>query len=151
LRRFLMLTALVVLAAGCGDSKKAAGTQPSLSHAAYVQQADAACQRADAALASLPQPTAVAQLPSYAKQAADIVADEREQLHALRAPDGDRQKADELSAAMDAVVDVAQGLIVVAGNGDAKEIEAYIAQHRAADTRAKQLAKDLGMTVCAKP
>jgi hypothetical protein len=146
-----MLIAVVLLAAGCGDSKKAAGTTSALSHADYVRQADAACQRAEAALASLPQPAAVAQLPSYAQQAADIVAAEREQLQALRAPDGDRTKADQLGAAMDAVVEVAQGLIVVAGGGDTKEIEAYIAQHRAADTRAKQLAAELGMTVCAKP
>src|SRR5262245_58923670 len=145
-----MLIAVVLLAAGCGDYKKA-GTQPSLRHAEYVQQANAACQRADAALASLAQPTAVAQMPTYAKQAADLVADEREQLRALRAPDVDRTKADELSAAMDAVVDVAQGLIVVAGDGDAKQIEAYIAQHRAADTRAMQLATELGMTLCATP
>ena len=144
-----MLIALVLLAAGCGDAKKTAGTPP-LSHADYVRQADAACQRAEAALASLPQPAGLAQLPSYAKQAADIVGDERQALKGLRAPDGDRPKADELAAAMDAVADVAQGLIVVAGGGDAKEVEAYIAQHRAADTRAKQLAKELGMTICAR-
>ena len=144
-----MLIALVPLAAGCGDAKKAAAP-PTLSHAEYVRQADAACRRADAALATLQQPTAVAQLPSYAKRAADIVADERAQLQALRAPSADRDRAEQLSAAMDAVVDVARGLIVVAGGGDAKQIEAYVAQHRAADTRAKQLAKDLGMTTCAR-
>jgi hypothetical protein len=143
-----MLIALAPLAAGCGDSKKVAAPQ-TLTHAEYVRQADAACRRADLALASLQQPTAVAQLPSYAKQAADIVADERAQLQALRFPGADRDKAEQLSAAMDAVVDVAQGLIVVAGAGDTKAIESYVAQHRAADTRAKQLAKELGMTTCA--
>ena len=143
-----MLIVLVPLAAGCGDTKKAAAP-PTLTHAEYVRQADAACRRADAALASLQQPTAVAQVPSYAKQAADIVTDERAELEGLRAPAADREKADQLSAAMDAVVDVAQGLIVVAGGGDSKAIEAYVAQHRAADTRARQLAKELGMTTCA--
>jgi hypothetical protein len=144
-----MLIALVPLAAGCGDAKKAAAP-PTLTHPEYVAQADAACRRADASLASLPQPTGVAQLPSYAKQAADIVADERAQLHALRAPAADQEKVAQLSAAMDAVVDVAQGLIVVAGGGDRTQIEAYVAQHRAADTRARQLAKELGLTACAR-
>ena len=148
MRRFATLIALVLLAAGCGDSKKPADAlQPS--HADYVRQADAACQRADAALASLAQPAGVTQLPSYARQAADIVATERQELKALKAPEGDRAKADRLAAAMDEVVDVAQGLVAVAGGGDTKEIEAYVAQHRSADAKAKQLAKELGMTICA--
>jgi hypothetical protein len=149
LRRFLIPIALVLLAAGCGDSKTVAGT-PSLTHADYVRQGDAACQRAEAALASLPQPAGVSQLRAYARQAADIVGEERQALKALRAPGGDRPEADELAAAMDAVVDVAQGLVVVAGAGDARQIEAYIGQHRAADTRAKELARQLGMTTCAR-
>jgi hypothetical protein len=148
LRLLISLIAVVLLAAGCGDSKKPADA-PQPSHADYVRQADAACQRADAALASLTQPAGVAQLPSYARQAADIVAAERQELQALKVPDGDRAKADALAAAMDAVVDAAQGLVQVAGGGDAKEIEAYVAQHRSADAKAKQLANELGMTICA--
>src|SRR5689334_1703787 len=143
-----MLIALVLLAAGCGDAKKAADPrQPS--HAAYVRQADEACQRADAALASLAQPSGVAQLPAYARQAADIVTTERKELQALQVPSGDRAKADALGAAMDDVVDVAQGLVEVAGGGDTSEIAAYVARHRSADAKAKQLAKELGMTTCA--
>jgi hypothetical protein len=145
-----MLLAAVAVLAGCGDSKKPAAG-PQLSHADYVRQADAACQRADAALASLPQPTGMAQLPSYAKQASDIVAAERQELTALPAPEADRATAAELAAAMDEVAKVAEGLIAVAGNGSAQEVEAYVSQHRTADARAKQLARQLGMTICAKP
>ena len=148
MRLLIIPIALALLAAGCGDSKKPADA-PQPSHADYVRQADAACQRADAALASLTQPAGVTQLPSYARQAADIVATERQELKALRVPDADRAKADELGAAMDDVVDVADGLVSVAGGGDAKEIEAYVAQHRSADAKAKQVANELGMTICA--
>src|SRR3954471_12789392 len=122
-----MLLAAVALLAACGDSKKPAAG-PQLSHADYVRQADAACQRADAALASLPQPAGVAQLPSYAKQASDIVAAERqetrapdcvarggEERRALHPPAADRARADELGAAMDEVAKAAEGLIAVAG------------------------------------
>jgi hypothetical protein len=116
-----------------------------------VRQADAACQRADAALASLPQPAGMAQLPSYAKQAADIVAAERQELQALQPPDADRAKAGELGSAMDDVAKAAEGLIAVAGDGNVQDIEAYVSRNRGADAKAKQLAKELGMTICAKP
>jgi hypothetical protein len=145
-----MLLAAVALLAACGDSKKPAAG-PQLSHADYVRQADAACQRADAALASLPQPAGMAQLPSYAKQAADIVAAERQELQALQPPDADRAKAGELGSAMDDVAKAAEGLIAVAGDGNVQDIEAYVSRNRGADAKAKQLAKELGMTICAKP
>jgi|SRR4051794_261475 len=145
-----MLLAAVALLAACGDSKKPAAG-PQLSHADYVRQADAACQRADAALASLAQPAGIAQLPSYAKQASDIVAAEREALQALQAPAADRATAGQLAAAMDEVAKAAEGLIAIAGGGNAQDIEAYVSRNRGIDAKAQQLAHELGMTVCARP
>ncbi len=76
------------------------------------------------------QPAGVAHLPSYAKQAAAIVAAEREELKALQPPDADRAKAGELGAAMDEVAKAAEGLIAVAGDGNAQDIEAYVSRNR---------------------
>ena len=138
---------LVLLAVGCGDSKK----QPSsgLSHAAYVQQADAVCRKADDALAALGQPKGLADLPAYAKSAAAIVSQERDDLKTLAAAPGDEVLAKDLGTALDDVARVANGLVKVVAGGDPAAINDYVEQNRAADERAKALAKQLGMTACA--
>jgi hypothetical protein len=148
LRRSIILVSLVLLIAGCGDSKKASSGE-GLTHAGYVQQADAVCQRADDAIAKLRQPTGVADLPAYAKDAAAIVATERDDLKALKAAPGDEVLVKELGSALDDVVRVANGLVKVAGGGNAAAINDFVQQNRAADERAKDLAKQLGSKVCA--
>jgi hypothetical protein len=148
LRRSIILVPLILLAAGCGDSKKPSSGQ-GLTHASYVQQADAVCQKADDAIAKLGQPSGVADLPAYAKNAAALVLRERDDLKALQAAPGDEVLVKDLGTALDDVVRVANGLVQVAAGGDPAAINDYVKQNRAADQRAKGLAKQLGMKVCA--
>jgi hypothetical protein len=147
LRRSIILVPLLLLAAGCGDSGKPS-SGPGPTHASYVQQADAVCQKADDAIAKLGQPKVISDLPAYAKGAADIVSRERDDLKALQAASGDEVLVKDLGSALDDVVRVANGLVKVAGGGDPAAINDYVKQNRAADTRAKALAKQLGMKVC---
>lgn len=139
---------LVLLAAGCGDSDKPSSGQ-GLTHAAYVQQADAVCRKADDAIAKLEQPSGIGDLPAYATQAAAIVSQERDDLKTLQAAPGDEVLVRDLGRALDDVVRVANGLVKVAAGGNAAAINDFVKQNGAADERAKALAKQLGMKVCA--
>lgn len=148
----LILLPAILLGAGCGDSDKApTASGPQLTHDAYVAQADAICQKADDALAALGQPQGLPDLPAYAKRAAAIVAQERDGLLGLRPPAADAGTAGDLADAMDEVVDAADGLVEIAGDADGAALDRYVAEHREVDDRAKQLAGQLGMTVCAGP
>jgi hypothetical protein len=148
LRRSIILVPLILLAAGCGDSKKPSAAEQ-VTRAAYAQHADAACQKAEDALQALGQPSGVNDLPAYAKRAAAIITKERDDLKALKPASGDEQRVKELGATLDAVVRVANGLVSVAKTGDVAALEDYVTQNGAADQKAKKLAKELGMTVCA--
>ncbi len=149
MRRLIILVPLVLLAAGCGDSKKTPSAGQALTRASFVQQADAVCQKADDAVKELGQPNGLADLPAYAKKAAAIVGRERDDLKALPAPVGDEVLVKELRTTLDDVVRVANGLVKVAAGGDPAAINDYVKQNRAADVRAKALAKQLGTRVCA--
>ena len=138
----------MLLIAGCGDSKKPSPDEQ-VTRAAYAQQADAVCQKADDDLKALGQPNGLNDLPAYAKQAAAIVTRERDDLKALPAPGGDQDRVRELNSTIDDVVRVANGLGKVAATGDAAALSDYVKQNGAADAKAKKLAQDLGMQVCA--
>jgi hypothetical protein len=150
LRRSTILVLLIPLAAGCGDSEKQSPAQAN-SRAAYARQADDVCRQADAALTSLKQPSGVTELPAYARRAAAIVSSERDHLKALKAPPGDAGRVKDLGEALDAVVRVANGLVDVAATGDPSALTDYVNQNGAADRKAKKLAGELGMKVCAAP
>ena len=139
---------LILLAAGCGDSSKPSSGQD-LTHAGYVQEADAVCQKADDAIAKLGQPKTVSDLPAYAKDAAAIVSRERDDLKALNAAPADEVLVKDLGTALDDVVRVANGLEKVTAAGDPSAINDFVRQNGAANSRAKALAKQLGMKVCA--
>ncbi len=138
---------LVLLIAGCGDSKKPSPDEQ-VSRAAYAQQADAVCQQADGALQALGQPDGLNDLSAYAKRAAEIVTQERDDLKALQAPAGDEDRVKELNETLDAVVRVAKGLVKVAASGEPAAIDDFVKQNGAVDQKAKKLAKKLGMQVC---
>ncbi len=139
---------LILLIAGCGDSKKPSPDEQ-VTRAAYAQQADAVCEKAEDDLEQLGQPDGLNDLPAYAKQAAAIVTQERDDLKALPAPPGDEDRVKEFNAALDAVARVARGLEKVAASGDPAAIDDFVKQNGAADRKAKALAKDLGMQICA--
>jgi hypothetical protein len=147
LRRSIILVPLILLIAGCGDSKKPSPDEQ-VTRAAYAQQADAVCQKAEDALEALGQPDGLNDLPAYAKQAAAIVMQERDDLKALQAPPGDEDRVEELNETLDAVVRVAKGLENVAASRDPAAIDDFVKQNGAVDQKAKKLARDLGMQVC---
>ena len=138
---------LILLIAGCGDSKKSSPDEQ-VTRAAYAQQADVVCQKAEDALEALGQPDGLNDLPAYATQAAAIVTQERDDLEALQPPVGDEDRVNELNETLDAIVRVAKGLEKVAASGDPAAIDDFVKQNGAADQKAKTLAKDLGMQVC---
>jgi len=138
---------LVLLIAGCGDQKKPSPDEQ-VTRAAYAQQADAVCQKANDALEALGEPDGLNDLPAYATQAAAIVTQERDDLEALQPPVGDEDRVNELNETLDAIVRVAKGLEKVAASGDPAAIDDFVKENGAADRKAKTLAKDLGMQVC---
>lgn len=138
---------LILLIAGCADSGKPSPNEQ-VSRAAYAQQADAVCQKAEDALQALGQPDGLNALPAYAKRAAAIVTQERDDLKSLPAPAGDEGRAEELNETLDAVVRVAKGLEKVAASGEPAAIDDFVKQNGAVDRKAKKLAKELGMQVC---
>lgn len=138
---------LILLIAGCGDSKKPSPDEQ-VSRAAYAQQADAVCRKAEDALQALGQPDGLIDLPAYAKRAAAIVTQERDDLNALQAPPGDGDRVKELNETLDAIVRVAKGLEKVAASGEPAAIDDFVKQNGAVDQKAKKLAKELGMQVC---
>lgn len=138
---------LILLIAGCGGSKKPSPDEQ-VTRAAYALQADAACQKAADALEALGQPDGLNDLPAYAKQAAAIVTQERDDLTALQAPPDNEDRVKELNETLDAVVRVAKGLEKVAASGDPAAIDDFVKQNGAVDQKAKKLARDLGMQVC---
>jgi hypothetical protein len=148
LRRSIILVPLILLAAGCGGSGKPSAAEQ-VTRAAYAQQADAVCQKADDALRELGEPDGLSRLPAYARRAAKIVAQERDELKALKPAAGDEERAKELGTTLDAVVRVANGLEAVAKSADVAALDDYVKQNGAADQKVKNLAKELGMTVCA--
>jgi hypothetical protein len=147
LRRSIILVPLVLLIAGCGDAKKPSPDEQ-VTRAAYAQQADAVCLKADGDLKALGQPDGLNDLPAYATKAAAIVTRERDDLKALQPPPGDEERVKELNTAVDAIVRVAKGLEKVAAAGDPAALADFVKQNGAADAKAKKLAKDLGMQVC---
>ena len=140
---------LVLLAAGCGDSEEAvagAGTRPT---PPTCSRPTPSARRPTTPSPSSDSPSGVGDLPAYAKQAAAIVSQERDDLKALQAAPGDEVLVRELGSALDDVVRVANGLVKVAAGGNAAAINDFVKQNGAADERAKALAKQLGMKVCA--
>ena len=104
-----------------------------MTRAAYAQQADAVCQKANDALEALGEPDGLNDLPAYATQAAAIVTQERDDLEALQPPVGDEDRVDELNETLDAIVRVAKGLEKVAASGDPAAIDDFVKQNGAAD------------------
>ncbi len=90
---------------------------------------------------ALGQPDGLNDLPAYAKQAAAIVSQERDDLKALQAPPGDEDRVEELNETLDAVVRVAKGLEKVAASGDPAAIDDFVKQNGAVDQKAKKLAQ----------
>jgi hypothetical protein len=150
LRRTFALIALAFLLASCGDGEE---TPPpdGLSHGAYVEQAEAICERADAAIAELKEPVQPADVAAYAQAAADIVDRERDELNALRPPAEDAAEAKALGAALAEVVKVARDLVEIARAGDAAAIRRYVERNATVDDEAVKIAAALGMKKCSSP
>jgi hypothetical protein len=143
--RSLLITLLLPLAVACGDSGP-----KRLDNAAFVAQADAICKAGDATIAALPRPVVATDIAAYAAPAAAAVRAEYEALKALVPPADVQDKTDALLVEVGKVVEVADGLVVVARTNDAAKITAYIEANRAVDTKANELARALGMKECGR-
>jgi hypothetical protein len=146
--RTLLAAALCLLAAGCMSSG-GTSSEPRLTKAEYLKQADAICAKYDAELEALPQPDTLEALARMAETAKPIAANGVQQLRALQPPE---ELADEVDAWLDrndANVDAIERLHDAAAAGDETGVQKVAAEAADNEQQADLMAAALGLTDCA--
>jgi len=134
--------AVVLLAAACGSS--------TLSHKDYVQQANEICSAYNKQVKGLVQPTSVTEIESYARKVLERYRTALAQLEALKPPKDDAVTVNQwlstdrrIAKDVAAIADAAQARRLPA-------VESATDQARIHNTASDRLARELGLTACAK-
>jgi hypothetical protein len=131
-------------AVGCGGD----GGGERLSRAEFVARADAICQKYEARLDALGQPTNVDELRSFADRALPIAKDGREELGDLNPPEDLEDTYDAWLEQGDDAIEIVERLRDAAEDGDQAEIQEIAQDAQRADAESNRLAGELGFEQC---
>lgn len=135
--------AATALLAGCGSSR--------LSHEEFVDRADAACSRYDAAVKKLKTPRTLTEVERYTRRVIPIYRKALDELAALEPPEADLPA---FRAWLRADRQIAADLEALAAAAAARQIphvREVVRTATAHNRRSNRIARRLGLEVCSKP
>jgi hypothetical protein len=141
---FLLLA--VLLAAGCGGG----GSGERLTRADYASKADAICGKYNQQTKALANPTNLSDLADVADKTLPILDNALNDLHDLRPPASEQATADEWLAAVEKLKGDLKEIRDKANDNDMKGVQGVVPKATEHNSRANELATQLGMTVCNK-
>jgi hypothetical protein len=141
--RVALAFAIVLAAVGCGGSGR-------LSKRDYAKQADAICAKYNAKLRAIDRPRRIAELPQYVDRALPVARRGTDELRSLEAPKDEERTAREWLDQNHVVVAAMERLREAAKRNDRGGIEVALSEGNAANRAANQLARKLGLRVCAR-
>jgi hypothetical protein len=142
---FLLLA--VLFAAGCGGG---GGSGERLTRADYASKADAICGKYNQQTKALANPTNLSDLADIADKTLPILANALNDLHDLRPPANEQATADEWLAEVEKLKGDLKEIRDKANDNDVKGVQGVVPKATEHNSRANQLATQLGMTVCNK-
>jgi hypothetical protein len=143
-RRALLLSAAgALLLAACGGSGR-------LSHGSFVAKANAICADYHAHAAKLPRPHKTSAFATYARRLLPLYRDALARLEALRPPNADASAYAQLLARDRGIERDVEAIARAAHAGNASAYRAALARARTDDARSSELARTLGLDVCAR-
>lgn len=134
------LAAGAALLAGCGSSA-------TLSHAQLISKADSACSATNAKIASLPAPSSLAALATYASGTRSATTQLHQKLAGLKASSADKAAVDRYLAALEQGNSLLARISSAAAKGDSSAVSSLGTELAAVPTAT--LASDAGLTDCA--
>jgi hypothetical protein len=142
-----LLLLAVLFAAGCGGG---GGGGERLTRADYASQADAICGKYNQQTKALANPTSLSDLADVADKTLPILDNALNDLHDLRPPANEQATADEWLAEVEKLKGDLKEIRDKANDNDTKGVQAVVPKATEHNSRANQLATQLGMTVCNK-
>jgi hypothetical protein len=155
MRRLALVLPLLLALPACSTGQEA-GDGKSLGdrRAAYVEQAEEACQTANEELAALAAPTAVADVPEYTDAVVDLLARTVQEVSTAQPPEEDRAEVmekvlDPLADDLARAEEYAEEVRVAAESGDSAALLTLV---REVPNTTADLAfmRDYGLVECAK-
>ena len=148
MRRFALLSVLVVVAAGC------MGDDDAVSRDDYVAKADGVCGTYQLRLTRIPRPVTEepAELALFLERALPIAREQNEKLADLDEPSDEetRNQVDQLLDLLDQEVDFNEAAQKAASSGDRAALTSALQQAAVVSSEAGQLAEQIGFVVCAR-
>lgn len=142
---FLLLA--VLFAAGCGGG---GGSSERLTRADYAKKADAICGKYSQQTKALANPSNLSDLADVADKTIPILDNALSDLHKLKPPADEQGIADQWLAEVENLKGDLKEIRDKAKDKDLKGVEAVVPKATGHNTKANQLATQLGMSVCNK-
>jgi hypothetical protein len=146
-RRAPFLLLAVVFAAGCGGG---GGSSERLTRADYAKKADAICGKYSQQTKALANPSNLSDLADVADKTIPILDNALDDLHKLKPPADEQATADQWLAEVEKLKGDLKEIRDKAKDKDLKGVEAVVPKATQHNSKANQLATQLGMTVCNK-
>ena len=140
----LLAATAILLVAGCG------GGGGRLSKGDYAKKADAICSKYNRKVEALGTPKSLTDIPSFADRALKLTRQGNGELSKLKPPKSEEQTAKEWVAQNELVAKAVADLRDAAKKNDRAAIQAALRRGQAANRTANGLARDLGLSVCAR-
>lgn len=146
MRRAPFLLLAVVFAAGCGGG----GGSERLTRADYAKKADAICGKYSQQTKALANPENLSDLADVADKTVPILDNALKDLRKLKPPANEQATADQWLAEVDNLKGDLTEIRDKAKDKDLKGVQAVVPKATEHNSKANQLATQLGMTVCNK-
>jgi hypothetical protein len=143
MRAALGLTALALVAAGCGGGDR-------LSHAEYLKQADAICAKYEKRLHALPDPETTKDLKALVDKGLPIAREGNAELKDLKPPEDLKAKVDEWHKRNERNLELIENLGKAADEGGEERIQSLASEADKNEQEADRLAREMGLTDCAE-
>jgi hypothetical protein len=135
----------IALAAGCGG-----GGGDKLSHAEFVDQANAICADYNQRVDALGTPNSFDDIVAFAQDARVIAEEDVGKFKDLNPPDEDRDNWEAYGNKGDEVIALSRDLEKAAKDRDAAEVARLVAASRSRAAESKRIALAMGTAECAK-
>jgi len=145
-RQAVLAIAALLLLAACGGG----GSSSRLSKSAFDAKANAICDKYQAKVNAVAQPSDVKSVPGYIDKVLPILREGTSKLDDLKPPQELQSTADEWRQLLHDQVNQAEALKKAADKGDTAEVARIAADAGTKNKRGNQLAAQLGAQSCAK-
>jgi hypothetical protein len=145
-RLIVLLPVLAVaLVAGCGGG----GGGSTLSHDAFVKQANTICAHYNAKTAHLGVPTSFDDIVAYARKLQPIARDAVGRFKKLKPPAEDRANWEAFAKSGDKLIAAAEELEQAGKNKDSAELQRLLSEAHSRSAESKRIANAMGTPACA--